>query len=88
MLTILGRSRKTEITTISGPALALFIVFLAGGGITTAVAQHPVFMVAGALLGLYFLFAIKVDRFVLPNPRSDPNCRECWRYIALCFGAF
>jgi hypothetical protein len=33
-------------------------------------------------------FAIKVDRFVLPNPRSDPNCRECWRYIALCFGAF
>jgi regulator of protease activity HflC (stomatin/prohibitin superfamily) len=60
MLTILGRSRKTEITTISGPALALFIVFLAGGGITTAVTQHPVFMVAGALLGLYFLFAIKV----------------------------
>jgi regulator of protease activity HflC (stomatin/prohibitin superfamily) len=60
MLTILGRSRKTEITTISGPALTLFFIFLAGGAISTAVTQHPAFIVAGALLGLYFLFAIKV----------------------------
>lgn len=60
MLTILGKSRRTEITTVSGPALALFIIFLAAGAISTAVTQRPVFMVAGALLGLYFLFAIKV----------------------------
>ncbi|HKT50811.1 MAG TPA: slipin family protein [Candidatus Angelobacter sp.] len=60
MITILGRSKKTEITTVSGPALMLFIVFLAAGAISTAVTQRPVFIVAGALLGLYFLFAIKV----------------------------
>ncbi|HEU5414234.1 MAG TPA: slipin family protein [Candidatus Angelobacter sp.] len=60
MLTILGRSRKTEITTISGPALALFIVFLAAGAISTAVTQRPAFLISGALIGLYFLFAIKV----------------------------
>ncbi|HET9791583.1 MAG TPA: hypothetical protein VFR08_09805, partial [Candidatus Angelobacter sp.] len=60
MITILGRSKKTEITTVSGPALMLFIVFLAAGAISTAVTQRPVFIVAGALLGLYFLVAIKV----------------------------
>lgn len=60
MLTILGRSKKTEITTISGPALTLFFVFLAAGAISTAATQRPIFIVSGALLGLYFLFAIKV----------------------------
>jgi len=60
MLTILGRSKKTEITTISGPALTLFFVFLAAGAISTAGTQRPIFIVSGALLGLYFLFAIKV----------------------------
>jgi regulator of protease activity HflC (stomatin/prohibitin superfamily) len=60
MLTILGRSNKTEITTISGPALTLFVIFLAAGAISTSVTQRPAFVIAGALLGLYFLFAIKV----------------------------
>src|SRR6185312_5776976 len=60
MLTILGRSKRTEITTISGPALTLFFVFLAAGAISTAGTQRPIFIVSGALLGLYFLFAIKV----------------------------
>lgn len=60
MLTILGRSKKTEITTISGPALMLFFVFLAAGAISTAATQRTAFVIAGTLLGLYFLFAIKV----------------------------
>jgi regulator of protease activity HflC (stomatin/prohibitin superfamily) len=60
MITILGRSRRTEITTVNGPALMLFIVFLAAGAISTTITQRPAFIVTGALLGLYFLFAIKV----------------------------
>jgi SPFH domain/Band 7 family protein len=60
MLSILGRSRKTEITTVNGPALTLCIAFLAAGAISTAITQRLAFIVSSGLLGLYFLFAIKV----------------------------
>ncbi len=54
MLTILGK------TTVSGPALAVFVLCLAAGAISSAVTQKPAFIVCGAVLGVYFLFAIKV----------------------------
>jgi regulator of protease activity HflC (stomatin/prohibitin superfamily) len=43
-------------------AIAVFFVFAAGGGLGTAVTENPVYVVVGALTGLYFLFAIKVVR--------------------------
>jgi regulator of protease activity HflC (stomatin/prohibitin superfamily) len=60
MLTVLGKTKKTDITTVSGPALALFVLCLVAGGIGSAITQKPAFIVPGALVGVYFLFAIKV----------------------------
>jgi regulator of protease activity HflC (stomatin/prohibitin superfamily) len=60
MLSILGKTKKSDLTTVSGPALALFVLLLAAGAIITAITQKPTFIVSGALLGVYFLFAIKV----------------------------
>lgn len=60
MLTILGKTKKTDVTTVSGPALALFVLCLAAGAIGSAMTQKPAFIISGALLGIYFLFAIKV----------------------------
>ncbi|MEO5922514.1 MAG: SPFH domain-containing protein [Bryobacteraceae bacterium] len=45
---------------ISGPGVLLFIASLAGGAIVTVVLQNPLPMLVGGLIGLYFLFAIKV----------------------------
>ncbi len=45
---------------ISGPGVMLFIACLAGGAIVTVVVRNPLPMLVGALVGLYFLFAIKV----------------------------
>lgn len=59
MITILDRTKRTEIT-ISGPALTLFVLFVAAGAIATAITQRPAWLISGALLGVYFLFAIKV----------------------------
>jgi regulator of protease activity HflC (stomatin/prohibitin superfamily) len=45
---------------ISGPGLALFIGSLALGGLATVLVRNPVPFLIGALVGLYFLFAVKV----------------------------
>ncbi len=60
MLTILGKAKRSEVTTISGPALLLFVLCLAVGAVASSLTQKPQFIVSGALLGVYFLFAIKV----------------------------
>jgi regulator of protease activity HflC (stomatin/prohibitin superfamily) len=60
MLTILGKTKRTDVTTVSGPALALFVLCLVAGAIGAAITQKPAFIVPGALVGIYFLFAIKV----------------------------
>jgi regulator of protease activity HflC (stomatin/prohibitin superfamily) len=39
---------------------AVFAIFLAAGVIATALTKHVAFVVAGILIGLYFLYAIKV----------------------------
>ena len=41
-------------------ASAAFVICLAAGGIVSAVTQQAYYGIAGALIGLYFLFAIKV----------------------------
>ncbi len=45
---------------ISGPGLALFLGSLLLGGVATGLARNPVPFLIGALVGLYFLFAVKV----------------------------
>ncbi len=39
---------------------AVFALFLLAGAIVTALTKHTAFIVAGILIGLYFLYAIKV----------------------------
>jgi regulator of protease activity HflC (stomatin/prohibitin superfamily) len=51
---------KIELSQISGIAIALFAISLAAGTITAAVVHHPAPLIAGVLIGAYFLFAIKV----------------------------
>jgi regulator of protease activity HflC (stomatin/prohibitin superfamily) len=45
---------------VSAPALALFVLCIAAGGAGSAAMQRPAPLIAGALVGLYLLFAIKV----------------------------
>lgn len=45
---------------VSGPGLALFLGSLLVGGVATVFARNPIPFVIGGLLGLYFLFAVKV----------------------------
>ncbi len=55
----MARIRKNE---VSGIALLFFVIsFVIGVAISKAV-NHPVPAIAGALVGLYFLFAVKVVR--------------------------
>jgi regulator of protease activity HflC (stomatin/prohibitin superfamily) len=51
---------KIEIGQISGIGRSLFIICLLAGTIATAATRHPAGIFAGALLGLYLRFAIKV----------------------------
>jgi regulator of protease activity HflC (stomatin/prohibitin superfamily) len=51
---------KIEIGQISGIGRSLFILCLLAGAIVTAATKHPAGIIAGAALGLYLMFAIKV----------------------------
>ena len=46
----------------SGPGRALFAVFLVAGVVTAAAIHNPIPAIAGVLIGLYFLFSIKIVR--------------------------
>jgi regulator of protease activity HflC (stomatin/prohibitin superfamily) len=52
--------RKIATAPVNGPAVALFVICLVSGVLVTSLVHHPVPLIAGAVLGLYFLFAIKV----------------------------
>ena len=45
---------------ISGIAVALFVIAVGTGGAVTAATQRPAAVIAGAVVGLYLLFSIKV----------------------------
>jgi regulator of protease activity HflC (stomatin/prohibitin superfamily) len=51
-----------ESKKVSGPGLAIHIGFVVLGAIVTGELHNPVPLVAGLLIGLYFLFSIKVVR--------------------------
>src|SRR5580700_5906284 len=51
---------KIEIGQISGVGRSLFVISLLAGAIVTGATKNPAGMVAGAVLGIYLMFAIKV----------------------------
>ena len=51
---------KIEIGQISGIGKSLFVICLLAGAVVTVTIHHPVGIIAGAVLGIYFMFAIKV----------------------------
>src|SRR5258706_7459614 len=51
---------KIEIGQISGIGRSLFVICLLAGAIVTASTKHPAGIIAGAVLGIYLMFAIKV----------------------------
>jgi len=53
---------KISTQNLNGVAVAAFLVCVAAGVLATALTQHPAPALAGASLGLYLLFAIKVVR--------------------------
>jgi regulator of protease activity HflC (stomatin/prohibitin superfamily) len=51
---------KIEIGQISGIGRSLFVICLLAGATVTAVIHHPAGIIAGAILGLYLMFSLKV----------------------------
>ena len=51
---------KIEIPPLNGVAVSLFVICIVAGLIVPGVVHHPAPAIIGALVGLYFLFAIKV----------------------------
>jgi hypothetical protein len=54
--------RKIDVTQLNGVAVAAFVVCFVIGALTTQAIHNPGPIIAGALVGLYLLFAIKVVR--------------------------
>ena len=51
---------KIELSPLNGVAVSLFVICIVAGVILTGVVHHPAPAIIGVLVGLYFLFAIKV----------------------------
>src|ERR1700684_1284934 len=51
---------KIEIGQISGIGRSLFVICLLAGAIVTVATKNPAGIIAGAVVGIYFLFSIKV----------------------------
>ncbi|MGC2326461.1 MAG: slipin family protein [Candidatus Sulfotelmatobacter sp.] len=51
---------KIGIGQISGIGRSLFVICLLAGAVVTVAIHHPAGIIAGAVLGIYFMFAIKV----------------------------
>ena len=51
-----------KLQQVSNVGAAVFVLCAATGGLGTALSSRPAFAVAGGLIGVYFLFAIKVVR--------------------------
>ncbi|MFZ0806578.1 MAG: hypothetical protein WAN03_10365, partial [Candidatus Sulfotelmatobacter sp.] len=54
--------KRIQIQEMNGVALLLFVVAMLIGIAVTQITQQTAWMIVGALVGLYFLFAIKVVR--------------------------
>jgi regulator of protease activity HflC (stomatin/prohibitin superfamily) len=53
---------KFQIAPINGVAVTAFALCVIAGAVVTAIIRHPAPLIAGALVGAYLLFAIKVVR--------------------------
>ncbi|MGA9568277.1 MAG: slipin family protein [Candidatus Korobacteraceae bacterium] len=53
---------KVRMTQVNGVALAAFLICVAAGAGASALIRNPAALIAGALVGTYLLFAIKVIR--------------------------
>jgi regulator of protease activity HflC (stomatin/prohibitin superfamily) len=53
---------KTGVAQINGVAVAVFVVCLVAGVLASTALREPAPLIAGALVGMYLLFAIKVVR--------------------------
>jgi regulator of protease activity HflC (stomatin/prohibitin superfamily) len=53
---------KISVSQVNGVAVALFVTCLGAGAIASGVSNRPAFIIAGGVLGVYLLFAIKVVR--------------------------
>jgi len=53
-------SANKEIVPLNRVAVTAFVVFAGSGAIVSAMVKHPAAEIAGALIGIYLLFAIKV----------------------------
>jgi regulator of protease activity HflC (stomatin/prohibitin superfamily) len=53
---------KIQVREFNGVAILLFLICLLGGLAVTQATRQPAGVIVGALLGLYFLFAIKIVR--------------------------
>jgi regulator of protease activity HflC (stomatin/prohibitin superfamily) len=54
--------QKIDMSSVSGVAVALFVACVLAGVIVSKTTHSEVWMLAGVVVGLYFLFAIKVVR--------------------------
>src|ERR1700744_5896912 len=54
--------RKIDVSQMNGVAVAAFVVSLIAGALITEAIHNPGPLIAGALVGVYLLFAIKVIR--------------------------
>ena len=57
---IFAPSTRIQSVPVSGPGTVLFVVFMLGGVAAAAVLRNPLPAFAGALLGFYCLFSVKV----------------------------
>jgi regulator of protease activity HflC (stomatin/prohibitin superfamily) len=51
---------KIERIPLNRVAVTVFVICLVAGAVATALTNHPAPVISGALIGIYFLFAIKV----------------------------
>ena len=51
---------KLAVQQANGVAIALFVLCLGAGAVLTVTLNRPLFLVAGAVVGVYLLFAVKV----------------------------
>jgi regulator of protease activity HflC (stomatin/prohibitin superfamily) len=52
--------RRIATAPLNGPAVALFVLCFAAGTAVTFLMHHPAPQIAGAVVGVYLLFSIKI----------------------------
>src|SRR5690348_4637916 len=53
-------SQRIEVAPFNRVAVACFVICLGAGALATAFTHNPAFLISGAAVGIYLLFAVKV----------------------------